>query len=238
MDIPMSSVRATVAIMFGVVVPILWVLPGLFLLARSALSSRRAAPPIASSTATRAASSADASDKLAAAESAARKLRMRVGGLTAQLGWMMLVVSMTVVCTALFTSVNLTPLLGQGGFYLAMMSWGCGLMVLTLRPIDAKAIGFACIFFFCFSIFGAGIFVFMVVQTAYQLIFLNYSLSLHLSSLPNFRLLRNTSRRLRPSHGTHAQVLVLHAWQGHATSAQAASCVAHGPPLLERRRCR
>ena len=58
MDIPMSSVRATVAIMFGVVVPILWSFPPLP--PRSALSSRRAAPPIASSTATRAASSADA----------------------------------------------------------------------------------------------------------------------------------------------------------------------------------
>ena len=144
---------------FGIINPIIWVLPALILLcyrgfkrcSRSASSERQAGHGVSGVPVDR------RTRDLAAAEAAAVKLRMRVGGAVAQLGWIIVVVSVTPTvmnrtAIPLFASVesNLENFLGP-------LPWGIALCVLALRPIDAALIRVACLCWCCFCLFWASV---------------------------------------------------------------------------------
>ena len=160
----LATLQPKVVLVFGVIIPILWVLPAILLLARCWLLGcirrcRRRAPSTPTNAsaqcgATPSASSVAASNRLASAESEARKLRSLVGGVTAQLGWMLVSGGFIPMFANLWANISTYPITGEPSFYMAGIPWGTVLMALTLRPIDATAIRYTCICQVCFCVFG------------------------------------------------------------------------------------
>ena len=140
---------------FGIVLA-LWVAPPLLLLAYALLQrcrrgrgdssasvlptwrSQRTLPSF------RDPSEAAAVKKLDRAEKGARTLRLRVGGTSAQLGWMLLVLAMTPTTLPDVLGIEVSgrwKFLGNtSDMYSAALPWGLGCLLLTVRPIDANVI--------------------------------------------------------------------------------------------------
>ena len=127
------------ALAFGVLVPFAWVLPALVLLIVHHRHRVAAAARVSDVVARKPAETATL-EALSGAEVAAHYLYARVIGSTMQLGWMLIVVGLT---PSLFDLVGV-PLAGAGHltYYFVALPWGLALLLLTLRPIDAKAITF------------------------------------------------------------------------------------------------
>lgn len=78
------------------------------------------------------------------AERAARRLRHRVSGTIAWLGWTLCVAGLSPFVVFLFVT-NVEPLTGATTFHLGAFLWGVPLVVLGLRPTDVKRIHGTCL---------------------------------------------------------------------------------------------
>lgn len=133
-------------ILLGGIVPALWLLPGicLFLVRRA---PTQASTQAASATVDIALNSAGATrGKLTSAAQAAARLRRRVSGTLAQLGWMLLVLAEAPV---IFSAIHgdsffLASAIGHQVYYIALSPWGVALILLSLRPVDARPVTVAC----------------------------------------------------------------------------------------------
>lgn len=151
-------------LLFGAVMPIIWVLPCFctrlrrscrrrLLVAGKAGGANTVAPAVAP--VRRDSMGGSAVDRLDAATNSAARLKARVSGTLTQMGWMLFTFSML---PWLFAVTNgnqmlLSPIIGHFVYYLAPMPWSLALMTLSLRPIDAAPIHGACKFFVGFYTF-------------------------------------------------------------------------------------
>ena len=120
--------------------------------------------PAVATTGSAAHASTNTEAKLADAEAKGRRLRMRVSGTFVQLAWMLLCLGFSNVGP--WFGVDLTLIAGAAHFYPAALPWGIGLLVLGLRPTDAKAISIACAFIFALLLCGTVVFFIIAVGEA------------------------------------------------------------------------
>ena len=146
-DTQLAPMVTALWVTFGVVLPLIWLLPPLVLLVVigiCALVRRRAAPASAAESA--------AVAKLEAAERAARSLRWRVNGFLFQLGYMLYFLGL------IGSTQDLTAVLGSPAYFQTPGNIGLFILILAIRPVDVVLIRVACIFFFVLYIsagFGA-----------------------------------------------------------------------------------
>ena len=145
----LQQLRKGVAILYGAIIPALWLVPA-FLRACFRLASSRICPTRDSSASSADASSADASEKMTMtlerledAEKNGKRLRLRVSSTLAQLGWMLLVLGLAQTAFMVYI-IDLTPVAGASLCYLAAVPWGFAFQGLALRPTDEGAIRIAC----------------------------------------------------------------------------------------------
>ena len=152
-------------ILLAGIVPALWLLPGCCLLG-ARLLKRMADTPITENTpvmegtalwqegaggvATNVADTAKG--KLVGAAHAAARLRLRVSGTLAQLGWMLLVLAeANAVFSAFHGDVNfIGSVIGHQLYYIALSPWGIAFILLSLRPVDEGPVMAACVLKTCF----------------------------------------------------------------------------------------
>jgi hypothetical protein len=149
----LQQLRKGVAILYGAIIPALWLLPTSLRVCFHLASSLRRRPketyePPASSSNIIAHASLK---KLADAEAKGKRLRRRVSGTVAQLGWMLIVLGFAQPAFMIYI-IDLTTVAGASMCYLAALPWGFAIGGLALRPIDARAIRIWCAvgFFICF----------------------------------------------------------------------------------------
>lgn len=101
-------------------------------------------------------------EKLASAEKAAARLRARVGGSVASLGWLFLILGLSpVFINSLdYVDVSLTTGFHRLG-WCAFFPWGLVLLALAIRPIDSFIIRWCAIGLFWFDVFCAMFFAFV-----------------------------------------------------------------------------
>ena len=146
LDAQLQRVHATARFAFLVVIPAISLAPALLrCFVRSFLARRASAADAADSTAgagshlPRSPSQVTAVATLGAAEAEAQRLHARFVLATAQLGWSLLVLSLT-PCAFWISGAQLGDVVGDWNLYLAAFPWALALLLLTLRAIDAAAI--------------------------------------------------------------------------------------------------
>lgn len=193
----LSAHREAAIFLFAAVVPVLWILPMLLLVAARGFSkpcrnvielgdsapgtdpaeqrsrahtlsvsevdglphtTSRASAEAEAEAGERPTEALDLDDQLMELERSAWMLRLRVSGSSAQIGWMLTVLSVApMVLERLNTSIILTPVSGHASFYQVGTVWGLALLLLALRPVDVRLVRGTCLlfssFFFFFSLF-------------------------------------------------------------------------------------
>ena len=134
--------RTWAALSFGVIVPLVSLLPFLCCFAARGLCRPRA-PSTRSSDMEEPTNEEHASfAKLASAERAAASLRTRVSTTFAWAGWFLFVLGFTPFLLRVLTDLTLT--IGPVENYLGACFWGIALLPLALRPTDSRLISLAC----------------------------------------------------------------------------------------------
>ena len=131
--------RLVVILAFGVINPLLWALPAIILLCYRGFTRYSGAPttgPREDASDLREASVTRRSVELANADAAAGKLRMRVSGAAAQLGWMILLVSTTptIISDTGMAGGYVFNLIGNQHRYLWGFPWGTLQSLMLARP--------------------------------------------------------------------------------------------------------
>ena len=159
--IVLDRLRTLAALLFGAIVPAIWLFPALLVLGYRMYRrlARRGTPNLAPDAAAPSASAPITSAALDAAEKAAEARHARVSFTTAQLGWMLLVVSIAPYSSTYVFATVLEPIVGSHTYYITARPWATALLLFTLRPIDAVAIRGLGIFLFCLMLFFALLYV-------------------------------------------------------------------------------
>ncbi len=103
----------------------------------------------------------DTASRLAAAERAAASLRERVSGTMRLLAWSLFVFGFAPM-PMLFAGLHLVAVAGAFSSYLAAMSFGLAFLLLSLRPIDTRAITIACRCCCAFLLLNTGVILSMI----------------------------------------------------------------------------
>ena len=180
----MQPLRTDAAMYFGVALVVLCLLPAAFVFScraafrlRPRKGSRATTRPMTEpaghhsaqsqhteSTVRLERSTQESSVRLEHAEAARKRLRLRVSGTFWQLGWMLLVLGMGPLVLQNTFSVDIAPTIGHFVFYGSAVPWGAALIVLALRPTDARPVRFACAFFFGACAIFAPLFAFVAAN--------------------------------------------------------------------------
>ena len=160
-----TRARTWTLLTFVVIIPILWLLPGLLYLVARCIASAYHATPAAVAPPVRRPSEMASAAPLVAAEKADRALRARVSGTAFYVGYILLVISLT-PGTMFFLGIDLTTTAGSFVFYATGVPWGTMMLALVLRPIDAIYIRRTNIFLGCVCAGGATVMAFVAFNPA------------------------------------------------------------------------
>ena len=143
----LQQLRKGAAILYGAIIPALWLVPA-FLRACFRLASSRICPTRDLSASSAAVMINDSREKrtlerLEDMEKKGKRLRLRVSSTLAQLGWMLLVLGLAQTLFMVYI-IDITPVAGASMCYLAAVPWGFAFQGLALRPINEGAIRIAC----------------------------------------------------------------------------------------------
>ena len=180
----LARIRTWTLLTFAVIIPILWLLPGLLYLATRRIASAchatraAAAPPeaphkigdessapVGPRSLRRRSSEMASAARLVAAEKADRALRARVSGTAFYVGYILLVLGWTPF-TIQILGIDLTATAGSFVFYATGVPWGTMMLALALRPIDAIYIRRTNIFLGCVCAGGATVMAFVAFNPA------------------------------------------------------------------------
>ena len=167
--------RVCTGFTFGIALPIIWLLPVAVYIFRSRRQARRAktassTPPVPALTPTPsgkdilAEKSSDHSKNerqrqsldgtsisaLTAAEKAGNALRMKVSGVCAQVGWILVTGGVLPLLLTYVGACDTQSVAGSAPFYAAASPWGFAFLLLALRPIDAAQLRYTIRVLFCF----------------------------------------------------------------------------------------
>jgi hypothetical protein len=146
----LQQLRKGVAILYGAIIPALWLVPA-FLRACFRLASSRICPTRDSSASSAAVMIDDSTlargekmtlENLEDMEKKGKRLRLRVSSTLAQFGWMLLILGLAQTIFMVYI-IDLTPVAGASMCYLAAVPWGFAFQGLALRPTDEGAIRIA-----------------------------------------------------------------------------------------------
>ena len=143
----LQQLRKGAAILYGAIIPALWLVPA-FLRACFRLASSRICPTRDLSASSAAVMIDDSREKrtlerLEDMEKKGKRLRLRVSSTLAQLGWMLVVLGLAQTLFMVYI-IDITPVAGASMCYLAAVPWGFAFQGLALRPINEGAIRIAC----------------------------------------------------------------------------------------------
>ena len=143
----LQQLRKGAAILYGAIIPALWLVPA-FLRACFRLASSRMCPTRDLSASSAAVMIDDSREKrtlerLEDMEKKGKRLRLRVSSTLAQLGWMLVVLGLAQTLFMVYI-IDITPVAGASMCYLAAVPWGFAFQGLALRPINEGAIRIAC----------------------------------------------------------------------------------------------